>query len=196
MFDLTKMGPVVRLLSIDPGSTTTGFALWELNVHTSEIRSITTWTFNAGDIQYPGGAMDGYGDLYRRLHALKNETKATLRRYAPLAVMSESPFFALRQPNAFEVLVKVLSTIREAVTEHYVQTSPLFLVDPSKAKRAFDVKGTGKDVVRVALLANKDLCAKLSKPPSMMSEHEVDAVAVGYYMLLAYRSGTLYQQRT
>ena len=58
------------------------------------------------------------------------------------------------------------------------------------------VKGTGKEVVRDALLRHHDVVVKLNKQPFQLSEHEVDAVAVGYHMLTAYRCGTLFQQRT
>jgi hypothetical protein len=111
-------------------------------------------------------------------------------KWGPHAVICESPFLG-RFPQAFAALTETMSMIRRAVYRFdrtvYVET-----VDPPTAKMAVGVSGKGKDKedVRqgVLKLQAQGVLFNLNRDVTLLDEHSIDAIAVGYHKYLKMRA--------
>ena len=100
--------PNCYLLGIDPGSSTLGVAILEINSITFSIVATTAYTieatklelFNTLDLRLP--------ERERRLRAISKAISLCLEDYKPLTLAIESPFFNSRKPSAYAVLIETM----------------------------------------------------------------------------------------
>lgn len=180
--------PNCYLLGIDPGSSTLGVAILEINSITFSIVATTAYTieatklelFNTLDLRLP--------ERERRLRAISKAISLCLEDYKPLTLAIESPFFNSRKPSAYDVLIETIYVLKQTARA-YDLNLPIIEVDPPTAKKAIGVrrlkakerrrlKLTTKDLVREALLPLTAL--KLTSDIDSLDEHSLDAIAVAY----------------
>ena len=180
--------PNCYLLGIDPGSSTLGVAILEINSITFSIVATTAYTieatklelFNTLDLRLP--------ERERRLRAISKAISLYLEDYKPLTLAIESPFFNSRKPSAYAVLIETMYVLKQTARA-YDLNLPIIEVDPPTAKKAIGVrrlkakerrrlKLTTKDLVREALLPLTAL--KLTSDIDSLDEHSLDAIAVAY----------------
>ena len=180
--------PNCYLLGIDPGSSTLGVAILEINSITFSIVATTAYTieatklelFNTLDLRLP--------ERERRLRAISKAISLCLEDYKPLTLAIESPFFNSRKPSAYAVLIETMYVLKQTARA-YDLNLPIIEVDPPTAKKAIGVrrlkakerrrlKLTTKDLVREALIPLTAL--KLTSDIDSLDEHSLDAIAVAY----------------
>lgn len=170
-----------KILSIDPGNTTTGWCVSEYQCTSPKMVILST------------------GSLYPSKFALRKENRAVAIKYSPATialdylheqlteimdiyhpqvVASEDCFINMRMPNAIKSLTLVIHTIEEVCRLKFGM--PVFKFAPMLVKKTFTAKGSAdKNAMKNALLLSNDI--DLSKVDiSLMTEHEIDAIAVGY----------------
>lgn len=187
MLFLPDNPPIYRTVAIDPGSNTLGYAILDLNLSTGEIALMGADTLVGVKMarSHPDFA-ETHGDRATRLHCHEEFLKALLDDCRPNAVISEAPYMG-RFPQAFMALIECLGAIRRAVIS-YDPYMPMETVDPPTAKKAVGApgKGGGKDIVREKVLALPTLINATGRPLTVLDEHAIDAVAVGYYKVKGF----------
>lgn len=175
---------VGRIVGIDPGSTTLGFSILEYDLHTFEIVRCYASTINAGKMKLNELDIANHSERYARIYGLMDVLYERFVELQPTFVISESPFMAMRRPQAYGALVEVVFAIRSAL-RRYDPTMHLDLVDPPSAKNAIGAPGNAKkEQVHVCL---KKLLPTLhfdevlsSRAFDDLDEHSVDGLAIAY----------------
>jgi len=175
-----------RVGSIDPGTDTLGTAVQDLDLFTGEVilRDANTLRGERNSRQYPD-VIDTHGPRWAKLHSHEIELINWLRFWCPHGVICESPFLG-RFPQAFEALVECKVFIRRALLNYDINM-PLDTVDPPSAKIAVGVPGKSKNKVEVqqGILRLPNYRNESGKRIEDLDEHSTDAIAVGYYKILA-----------
>ena len=175
---------VGRIVGIDPGSTTLGFSILEYDLHSFEIVRTYARTFNAGKMKLSELDIANHSERYARIYELMDTLYDAFVEMEPTFVISESPFMAMRRPQAYGALVEVVFAIRSALRK-YDPTMNLDLIDPPRAKNAVGAAGNAKkEQVHAAL---KELLPTLhfdetrsSESFDELDEHSVDGLAIAY----------------
>ena len=176
------MGPrITRVMSIDPGSTSLGLAVLDIDLSTYAITVVHVYTFNIDLV-----VKHGYGNyefLYgihaARLRAITDIITNMAMQWQVDDVTSEAPYMG-RFPRAFEVLTQCMCAIRFGLHSYYGDR-PLVTFDPATVKSCVGVKGTSSDKLAVAnaLLYLPRLNLN-NFNITLLDEHSTDAIAVGY----------------
>lgn len=175
------------IFGIDPGSLKLGIAIMDVcldqsTVHAIETRTITPVHTYQGT-QYTDTPLAKLS-ADERIELISAEIRYLLEIHEPILVCFETAFYSRRFPTAFPVLQKQLNNLMDTVktTAPYADIQAY---SPPTAKKAVGaaVRG-GKDAVRVAL-KDKGLSLLISDYDNI-SEHAVDAVAIGYCGLIKY----------
>lgn len=181
----TNTDPMIcRIVGIDPGSTTLGFSVLEYDACTLQIARSYAYTFNAGKMHLNDLDTLSHSERYARIYALMEALFQAFLDLKPTFIISESPFMAMKQPQAYGALVEVVFAIRSAV-RMYDPAMRLDLIDPPSAKKAVGATGNAKkDQV---MLAVKKILHQIVFDPVMsqssfdeLDEHSVDALAIAY----------------
>ncbi len=180
-----------RLCGIDPGSNTLGFCSIEFSVDTLDIYSTEACTFIGTKLPAQIHTANVQGDRIARILAHEENLYRCFEYHRPLTVVSESPFYSSRMPNAFQALLEVLNAIRQALLRHN-NLMCLEIIDPPSVKKAVGAPGNaGKDEVKAAVMKLTDLNFQGPVPLALLDEHSIDAIAVAYSKIREYR---LYRQ--
>lgn len=179
-----------RLLCIDPGSHKTGVSLFEVDLLTSNIVSIKTWTINVDKlVEIPGFPSDFVGEKFSRFYRLREEFKRILRENEVDCVCYEGPFMNVKQPNAYGPLVSVMTLVMDAAFEHNLGM-PFFTVQPQQTKKAVGVAGKKGKEVMLAALKKFDNVVELLRKENIelddLDDNAIDSVAVGLAALKLY----------
>lgn len=176
------MGPrVTRVMSIDPGSTSLGLAILDINCATLEIKLVHVYTFHIDVVvKYGYGNFEFlFGIHAARLAAIRDIITNMAFQWHVDDVTSEAPYMG-RFPRAFEVLTQCMCYIRNGLSVYYGDR-PLVTFDPATVKSCVGVKGTSSDKLAVAnallYLPRLDITGF---DISTLDEHSTDAIAVGY----------------
>lgn len=179
------------VMGIDPGSDTLGVSFIYYNVRTSRIDKTVAMTLRGSRMISGSPIVDIHGVRATRIHMLSERLYALMCEYNPMVVVSESPFFAVRMPQAYGALTEVVCAIRNALWR-YDWTMVLELIDPPRVKQAVGAAGNAdKFAVSAALqeryhLLNYD-AAKSGLVFSALDEHSIDAIAVAYSRINTFR---------
>lgn len=131
-----------------------------------------------------------------RMDEIKIRLHQALTHYHPLQVACEMPFYNPRNPNAFGVLVEVVKVVEETVRA-WSGWHPLYRIEATAAKKSINPSNESE---RLRLRQIKDSKDRIKETvriyPELsflnldtMSEHEIDAVVVGYCQLQRLRAG-------
>lgn len=179
---LGETGFVQRILGIDNGTNTVGFALLECNVRTGHVTVIDAFTLEAKKISHRyGDLFVNHDELHCRMLGISDTLRDVLHHYNPDVVCVESPFDYPGRADAFAKLSVVLSHLRFTVYAF----DPLITfttVTPMEAKKAVGA-GTyigGKEPIRDAVSRLHDVTYANGVCTSVLDEHGIDAIAVGY----------------
>lgn len=179
------------IIGIDPGSRTLGVCLLYFDVVTMEIVNIVPTTYISDNLPTEPMLSILHSDRVSRVKAHEDNLLQIFLDNNPIAISTEAPFYNPRRPGAYGVLVEVICAIRNAVIR-FSDTMPLYQVDPSSVKKAIGAKGNAdKDGVRDYINQIPEIIGKLSVPLDKLDEHSIDATAVAYHQLQAYRNNSL-----
>lgn len=184
MFYYKSHNDVVRVLAIDPGSNTCGFAVVVMDVNTGVKHIEYMHTVSATAIRkFFKDSVERYGEREAKNIQYGEVLRELLKEHEPFEVVAESAY--KRFVNTFRALIEQVSVFRCVVHLHNPMM-PLRLIGPSDAKKAIGVKGTSsdKELVRAALLKRDDITRAESSYLIETDEHANDAVAIALARLL------------
>lgn len=174
-----------RILSIDPGTNTLGYAILEVD-EKGLVNILEAGTFNALKASMPlEGIREVHGDRTAKLYAISEFITKFLSKWCPLGVASESPFFG-RLPQAFSALTECITYIRQGVMRHDPNMS-IGLYDPPTVKKTMGVSGKSSDKELMSKALNKynnRVKPTIHVDVSKLDEHAIDAICVGITHLI------------
>lgn len=170
---------IYRIVSIDPGTKTAGFAVVDVDIakRTYLVKMVKTLK--------GAHALLGKKPLleYHSARFLRNiwffaRFTEILEEYDPYTVAAEAPFFG-RLPAVFGALIEQRSFFLAALY-NWDRGHPYYLYSPSEVKKAVGVKGKSNDKedMRKALAKRNDVLYDSGVSLDDMDEHEIDAVCV------------------
>ena len=170
--------PPIRIVAIDPGTNSLGFAVLEVMDNCVEVLYADT-LHGAKLAAVHTGLLEVHGERVTKLYALNHEIAARLCTWMPHHVVSESPYMG-RFPQAYAALIECVGAIRNAVIA-YDRQLPLHQLDPATVKQAVGVSGkTGdKTLMTAALKRLHTQIAIMDGTLDDLDEHAIDAIAVG-----------------
>ena len=169
-----------NILSFDPGNNL-GVCILSIDVETLNIINIETRTVVL-DTYVSNLLQDRSLHKLNFLHTVVN---SLLDGYNPVAVGMETAFLNVRFPKAVTTLSQLTGVIDLAVLQ-YNPFIKMFKFAPKYIKAMASGKGNSdKDGMLAA--ANDNLEIKNLIDPNMLTEHEVDAIMIGYTVLLEIR---------
>lgn len=175
-----------KILSIDPGTQTLGYAVLEINIDTLEVVDCFAWTVDSTRLDiYSEGVALTFSEKFARIISHKTNFKNVLECYQPLIVVSETPFFSIMRPSAAGPLYELFATLEQTVYE-WDKEKPLYKAEPRSVKKFVNaVDHKDKNAVKTAL---KKIDELKSANLDFLDSHSIDAIAVGYYQLGKLRS--------
>jgi hypothetical protein len=179
-----------RIIGIDPGTDTLGASELELDLADGSISIVTAQTFHGSQLIRGYRDMeDTYGARFARLYALEELLVTVFRDERPHSIISESPYFNSRRPQAYGALVEAMAMIARAVHQ-YCSRMPLLKVDPASNKANMKVSGKSgdKDLMKKAVLTCTDLRNPRHIDLDALDEHSIDSLTVAYYRACAVRA--------
>lgn len=172
----------VRLLAVDPGSTTLGNALLLIDPITKTITVGDAFTLNVGRrINTHSARYEMYGAKAERLNNIYTQMGNVFYQLQPHLFIAEAPFVG-RFAAAVIALVEVRDAVKAALFG-YDANVMYESIDPLTAKVAVGAKvyKGSKDNVRDCVLALQDIIWAPHLRKEDLDEHSIDAIAVGYY---------------
>jgi Holliday junction resolvasome RuvABC endonuclease subunit len=180
-------GQFANLMGMDPGTNTFGLAWITVDVVTLEIASTQTLTLVADKMRPDPWYAQINCDRHARLQVLSRNISDVLKYVQPSCVVTESPFFNAKRPNAYQALVETIEMIRQTVY-CYDWHMPLSYIDPPSVKRAVGAAGNAKkEEVQARVLRIAELNYQGSVPLEEVDEHSIDAIAAVYSKLIEFR---------
>lgn len=179
-----------RIIGIDPGTDTLGASVLELDLADHSISIVTSQTFHGSQLIRGYREMeDTYGARFARLYVLENLLVEAFCEERPHSIISESPYFNSRRPQAYGALVEAMAMINRAV-HRYCSRMPLLTVDPASNKANLKVSGKSgdKDLMKKAVLNRADILNPRHIKLEALDEHSIDSLAVAYYRACAVRA--------
>lgn len=172
----------IRILSFDPGVGQMGWAVTDYDCTTGRSHVLKYGLIKGDQVakELRKIMLPEFSKQYTVLCAIRDTVKLLMSEYRPDYVVSEGPF-AHRFVQAYASLKLVVDRLRQA--SHEVLNKNTYEVQPTEVKLLIFGKGTAnKDEVKAGVLKCKDMTIKASKvnPIEHASEHEIDAIAVGY----------------
>ena len=180
---------IVKMVSIDPGLTTCGISIFELNTLTHEIVSISSFTIDTDKLSDTSGLFsDIVSERYIKIYKLCNCITSIIQACDAKIVVSEAPFYNRFMPMAYGALLEVVSSIQHAVitlSNDIVFTS----YAPQQVKMSVGAAGKkGKDIMKESIAKISHLFEKIVSDYELLDEHSIDSIAVGF-TFLEMRSG-------
>jgi Holliday junction resolvasome RuvABC endonuclease subunit len=172
------MNETFRIVSIDPG-TNIGISIMTIDCITFEVVAIETRVVTLNNYTY---ADDSSDRLLEKLIHLNKVCYEIAYSYSPIAIFVESAFLNMRFPKAVIQLSQFIATIETT----FIQALPMikiFRYPPKYVKKLIsEYGGATKDGMLDAI--NKIPNIGMLINTSLLTEHEVDAVAIGYVGLM------------
>ena len=85
-----------KILSIDPGTQTLGYAILEVDIQTLKVVNCFAWTVDSTRLElYSEETAATFSEKFARIIAHKVNFNNVLEYYQPLVVVSETPFFSI-----------------------------------------------------------------------------------------------------
>jgi Holliday junction resolvasome RuvABC endonuclease subunit len=171
------MNDSIRLISIDPGLTNFGFAIFELHSN-GEYTLLEADTFctehHLNDYNY---IVELHGERQAKLFLIRSFFTEILEKYRPLGVGSEIPYFNRKRPMAFEALVAVVTTIEACVID-YDPGITFYRIPAASVKKNMEVSGRSgdKNLMKTAVLGKG---IKYYGAIDSFGPDTIDAIAVG-----------------
>lgn len=162
----------MRLVSIDPSTTTCGVAIIDLD-HSYNITNIESFTI----------VIDNKLSVEARLYRLYTIMLDLLQDTVPYQLVHETGFIDRFRPMAYGPLYTSIHYIRKAFTELY-GSNGMFGYSPKTVKSRVSTGNAGKLDMLDAVSGIPELNIWLT---GMETEHDIDAIAIGYNHILNLR---------
>ena len=155
----------MRLVSVDPGTVTCGVAVWDIDDRLA-ISSLYSFTIYINDKLSLNKRMD---KLYYIFKDIFTETK-------PFQLAHESGFINRFRPQAYGPIYTTIYLVRQAFTE-IIGDYGLFGYPPKTVKASVSKGYADKDDMFTAVNGIEEIKRFIT---GNESEHEIDAIAIGY----------------
>jgi Holliday junction resolvasome RuvABC endonuclease subunit len=165
---------IIKILGIDPGTSKLGWAMLHYDTDSGNIRVKKTGLLQPTREISKVKHVEMYSKRVMSLWYIRTHIEEIYNKYKPHVVASEDSFFNRFRPNSFAALLQVISTI--AMMLKYL-CKPLYKFAPKTVKMVMGSGGFDKDDMIQSL---KDSDKITIKNIDNISEHEIDAVCVGY----------------
>lgn len=165
-------------VAIDPGTSTIGVSVFTINASDLSIVNIETILINTTILFQE---VDLVQDLLIRLSTLHERIKEIISFYNPMMVAIENAFAFKMRPGAYGPLSQSIMAIELAVL--YVDPNiRIFKFSPKTIKKiATEGGAANKDDVLAGISNIPEVINKIN--PYLLSEHEVDSLAINYTLL-------------
>lgn len=170
-----------RILSFDPGLSFSGWAYSSVDdsdIFTVEEFGMITPNKTVNHKEYRE-EVDIYGTRMITLTLLRLMVKDLIDRFKPDYVASEDAFFNPRRPSAYEALIHWILMVSIVLRDDY--NKPLIKIPPKLVKKYISGDGTSNKLgVQDAIFHHKDIHFSIDMNEIELTEHEGDAIAIGY----------------
>lgn len=167
------------ILSIDPGINNCGIAIIDTTKAFTVIETVLVK--NARKFTEEEKALEiEYGTRAVKVEAILKTVRGLLNKYDIKTVTVEAPFYNALTPVAYGSLLEVIFAIKYDII---VKGKYIFkLIEPLLVKKMFTNKGMApKDLIKEFLFKKKeDASILIASDIDSLSEHEIDAIAVGF----------------
>lgn len=175
-----------RIIAIDPGLNRMGVSVLDVDLINQKIYILYAETIDSvkGIRQKPNVGVGRFSERMAKVHYLRSNLESLFRKWQPLTVVYETPFFR-RFPQPYEALIQSVEAIRGACVS-YSPLVELDGIDPPTVKKAVGAKGdSSKDAVYKAIHALPEIVysEETRSLLSSLSEHSSDSIAVGYWKI-------------
>ncbi len=175
-----------RIIGIDPGLSNLGVAVFDVDYYTDRILRIEAFTLVNDKLpDRTGFDTDTVTERTIKLYKLRNTLQELFYRYLPSHVVSEAPFYNRFMPMAFGALNEVVAIVHNAVLDWnpnigFHTVPPLLVKKLVNTKAVKNDTAKGKELVKLAVSNIPEITSVLVTPIETLSEHAIDAIAVGY----------------
>lgn len=171
-----------HILSFDPGLSFSGWAYSYADDATKtfnvEEYGMITPNKTVGHKEYRS-SVEVYGHRIITLTLLRDMFRELYTHYQPDIVVSEDAFFNPRRPSAYEALIHWILTVSLVLKDEF--NKPLYRIPPKLVKKFISGVGTSnKEGVQSAIFKHKDIVFNPKLTEIVLTEHEGDAIAIGY----------------
>lgn len=185
------MDNIYRVIAIDPGSTTLGYAILDIDMDKFHIELKDVYTININDALKSKKEFFEWKEYTKcRMRWLRTHLKELLEKDSPHCLIVEDNFMSMNV-SSFRVLVQVKEYIEDALY-NYDPSMQMDTVDPMTVKYGIGAVEKGKLkrkkgqdtklLVRKHLENLDDLVWPESAPDILhLDEHSIDAVSIGYW---------------
>lgn len=175
---LEENRPTFRIMAFDPGTVTIGVAYYDIDATTLEIIDVDTALY---DLSVAYVEHDLVEPLHARLAQLYNRVVKDMREFDPKFVAIENGFANRHRPGAFGPISKSINVLELAVTHSGIR-GVTFKFAPKYIKKITSGHGAAfKNDMFIGVKGIPEIAEKVDV--TFISEHEVDALAIGYTML-------------
>ena len=168
-----------RILSIDPGLSVTGWAISDIDngrmtvVQHGEIVAQKEMKNHKEEINI-------FGKRLFTLDYIEEQTDELVKKYNPTDVVSEDAFWNPKFPDAFMAICLCIFTMARIIKKQH--SLILHKLAPRLVKNLATGNGNAdKTKVKSSITSNP---AIIISKPELLSEHESDAIAIGYAFAL------------
>jgi len=155
------------MMSIDPGTVTCGVAIWNINNQNLNIDNLDSFTIYIND-DIP---------VENRIHLLYEYFLSLFLEYIPFQVAHEAAFINRFRPMAYGPIYASIYSIRKAYIDLFHDSNRLFGYPPKTVK---SFVATGKADKKDMLNAVNSIKELKKYIKGTETEHEIDAIAIGY----------------
>jgi len=163
----------MRMISVDPGTVTVGVVIWDLN------DDFTIYNFKSYTIY-----IDSNKSLNVRMESLYHIFKDIFYEEEPFHLAHESGFINRFRPQAFGPIYTTIYLIRQAFIDT-VSVYGMYAYPPKMVKSVVSKGTADKDDMFSAVNSIEELKPFIT---GIETEHEIDAIAIGYSHLLNIRN--------
>lgn len=168
------------LLSIDPGVNNCGLSVADTNQQfkvllTHNVKNTRKFTDAEKVLEAE------YNTRVVKVFAIHNKILEVLETYPEINdVAIEAPFYNHLTPQAYGSLLEVISVIKYNIL--IPRKLPYCMLEPMLVKKLFANKGMAKKEIMKQFLVAKAASGEILLPADIetMTEHEIDAVAIGF----------------
>lgn len=180
-----------NIVSLDPGSNGFGVAVLTVDLDTLQIVRSDAWSIFGAKLMNKNSWIEEFrGARVARIHAIQNHLRSVFAHFEPIYIACESPFINQKFPQAGIVLTEVLTSVRQVVME-YSPWCQLVMIDPPTVKRSVGAPGNApKEVMQQRVMELPDLHYNGDRAITLLDEHAIDALAVGYGSYVQWRQTT------
>lgn len=176
-------------LSIDPGINNLGISLFNINDNGIEVKetylvnNIRKFTEEEKIIEKK------YTGRLVKVNAVYNKLKEIIDNNKIDCIIVEAPFYNALTPVAYGSLLEVITIIKYNIA--YVNDLDFMLLEPLYIKKIFtNAAMANKQLIKEFLIKKKeDGSILITKDIELLSEHETDAIAIGFVYSLILKNG-------